>query len=68
MHGHRKLTLFLDMLQASPQKIDLQGLTADLALQLGDPALLGTALPIAGERPGTVVLELAPPAVQDVLG
>ncbi len=40
-----QLPLLLDMLQASPQKIDLYRLTAHSALQFGEPAVLHAPLP-----------------------
>jgi hypothetical protein len=61
-----QLPLFLDMLQAPLQKIDLQRLATDLTFQLGDPALLLPPLAIACECLGTVIAQLAPPAVQDI--
>src|SRR4051794_23560949 len=54
------------MLQASPQKIDLQRLTADLTFQLGEPAFLHAALSVARERLGPVLPQLTPPTVQHV--
>ena len=61
-----QLPLLLDMLQASPQKIDLQRLPADLPFQLGDPSFLHTALSVADKRLAAVLAQLAPPAVQHV--
>jgi hypothetical protein len=61
-----QLPLFLDMLQAPLQKIDLQRLSTDFALQFGNPAFLLTPLSIAGEGFGPVVPQLAPPPVQNV--
>jgi hypothetical protein len=43
------------MLQASPQKIDLQRLATDLALQLRHLLVLGAALAVTGKRLGAVV-------------
>src|SRR5277367_3954767 len=58
--------LFLDALQAPLQKINLQGLLADLAFQLRDAAL-GPAL-LARTREGVAGArsELPPPTVQHV--
>jgi hypothetical protein len=61
-----QLALLLDMLQASPQKIDLQCLAADFPLQLGNLAFLRAPLSVAGKSLGPVVPQLAPPAVQHV--
>jgi hypothetical protein len=54
------------MLQASFQKIDLQGLAAYLALQLGYPVLLGPPLAVALKRFGPVVPQFALPAMEHV--
>jgi hypothetical protein len=43
------------MLQASPQKIDLQRLPADLPFQLGDPAFLNPALSVPDKRLGAIL-------------
>jgi hypothetical protein len=61
-----QLPLLLDMLQAAPQKIDLQRLAADFPFQFGHPALVGAALSVAGKRLYAELLDLSPPAVQDV--
>ena len=54
------------MLQATPQKIDLQRLPAYLPLQFGDLAFVGPALAVAREGLRPVVLQFPPPAVQHV--
>jgi len=54
------------MLQATPQKIDLQRLPTYFPLQFGDLALVGTALAVAREGLRSVVLQFLPPAVQHV--
>src|SRR5215469_2986147 len=54
------------MLQAAPQKIDLQRLAADFTLQFGHLAFVDPALPVAGKGLHTVFLDLTPPAVQHV--
>ena len=48
------------------QKIDLQRLLADLALQLRDPAFRPAPLPVAGKGVARPLPELTPPAVQHV--
>src|SRR5690348_8721109 len=54
------------MLQAAPQKIDLQCLTADFTLQFGYLAFVRAALAVAGKRLSAEFLNLPPPAVQHV--
>jgi hypothetical protein len=58
--------LFLDALQAPLQKIDFQGLLADLALQLSDAAFGPSLLAVAREGVAWPGPELPPPAVQDI--
>ena len=58
--------LFLDSLQAPLQKIHLQGLLADLALQLRNLRFIAAALSEPRERVAGTVAELLPPAVQQV--
>src|SRR6266851_1037989 len=55
--------LLLGILQASPQKIVLHGLAADLPLQFGDPAFLRPHLAMAGKRLDSVLVQLAFPAM-----
>jgi len=61
-----QLPLLLDMLQASPQKIDLQRLTAHSALQFGEPAVLHAPLPVSGKSlgPGTPAVRAASSAAR----
>jgi len=54
------------MLQATPQKIDLQRLPTYLPLQFGDLTLVGPAPAVAGKGLCSVVLQFPPPAVQHV--
>jgi hypothetical protein len=54
------------MLQASPQKIDLQRLAADFALQLGHLLLGGATLSITGKRLDPVVPQFPLPTVQHI--
>src|SRR5262249_17471735 len=54
------------MLQAPPQKIDLQGLAADFALQFGDPRLLLSPLAVASKCLESVIAQFASPAVQNI--
>src|SRR5690242_9021984 len=54
------------MLQAAPQKIDFQRLTADLPLQFSHLAFVCAALAVAGKRLPAEFLDLPPPAVQHV--
>ena len=61
-----QLPLLLDMLQATPQKIDLQSLPTYLPLQFGDLAIVGPALAISREGLPSVVLQFPPPAMQHV--
>jgi hypothetical protein len=61
-----QLPLFFDLLQAPPQKIDLQRLAADFSLQLSDPAFLLAPLAVAGECLEAVIPLLTPPAVQNI--
>lgn len=58
--------LFLDSLQAPFQKIDLQGLLADFALELRHLRLIPAPLSQARERIACAVAKLLPPAVQQV--
>src|SRR5919198_1221833 len=58
--------LLLDALQAPLQKIDLQRLLTDLALQLRDPAFRPALLSVARKHITRTLTELAPPAVQHV--
>src|SRR5450755_4527340 len=58
--------LLLDALQAPLQKIDLQRLLADLALQLGDAAFRPALLAVARKDIARSLTELPPPAVQHV--
>src|ERR1700694_676706 len=58
--------LFLDALQAPLQKIDLQGLLADLALELGDPPVCPALLPMTRKHVARLLPNLTTPAVQDV--
>src|SRR5260221_4616592 len=58
--------LLLDALQAPFQKIDLQGLLADLALQLSDAAFRPALRSVARKRVAWPTPELPPPAVQHV--
>src|SRR5579884_1405318 len=58
--------LLVDALQATLQKIDLQGLLADLAFQLRDPAIRPALLPVTRKRVAWPLTELTPPAVQHV--
>jgi hypothetical protein len=60
------LPLLLDALQATLQKINLQGLLADLALQLRYTAFLPAPLTQTRKRVARPLAELAPPAVQHV--
>src|SRR6202035_256245 len=58
--------LLLDALQAPLQKIDLQRLLADLALQVSDPAFGPALLPVTRKRIAWPLADLTPPAVQNV--
>jgi hypothetical protein len=58
--------LFLDALQTPLQKIDLQGLLADLALQLSDAAFSPALLAVARKDVAWPGAELPPPALQDI--
>src|SRR5450755_4021010 len=53
-------------LQAALQKIDLQRLLTDLALQVGDPAFRPALPPIARKHVARPLPELTPPVVQHV--
>ena len=59
-----QLPLLLDMLQATPQKIDLQRLPTYLPLQLGDLTLIGPPQAVTHECLRSVVLQFPPPAMQ----
>jgi len=54
------------MLQASFQKIDLQGLAADLLLQFGNATLISAAIAVTLEGFHAVVTEFALPTVEHV--
>src|SRR5208283_3552345 len=54
------------MLQASPQKIDLHRLLADLALQRDDATFLSSTAPSPGKRLAPELPQLPSPALQDV--
>jgi hypothetical protein len=54
------------MLQASPQKINLQGLPPHLALQFGNPAFLNTTVAITRESLCAVLAHFPTPTVQHV--
>src|SRR6516165_12381703 len=58
--------LLLDALQAPLQKIDLQRLLTDLALQLRDPAFRPALLAVARKHIARTLTELSPPAMQHV--
>src|SRR5919198_3469831 len=58
--------LLLDALQAPLQKIDLQRLLTNLALQLRDPAFRPALLSVAREHIARTLTEFPPPAVQNV--
>src|SRR5579863_1522983 len=61
-----QLPLLFDMLQASPQKIDLQRLSPHLALQRCRPLLLGPALPRPREGSAAELPQFPPPAAQHI--
>src|SRR5258706_10667803 len=61
-----QLPLLLYTLQASPQKIDLQRLAADLAFQVGNPVLVGAVSAVTQKRLASEFPQLPLPAVQDV--
>src|SRR5665213_1236385 len=58
--------LFLDALQAPLQKINLQGLLADLALQLRNPPFGPALLAVPRKHVAWPLANLTPPAVQHV--
>jgi hypothetical protein len=61
-----QLPLLLDMLQATPQKIDLQRLPTHFPLQFGNLTLIGPSLPIAREGPRPEIMQFPTPPVQNV--
>ena len=61
-----QLPLLLYMLQATPQKIDLQRLPTHLPFQFGDLAIVGPALAVAREGLRPKVLQFPPLPVQHV--
>ena len=58
--------LLVYILQASPQKIDLQRLASNLSLQLGNAVLLDAISAVAQKRLGPMLPQLSLAAMQDV--